>query len=203
VMDINGSNITAVGQDTVLNLEKGWNTAEYNVFGDCCGSQVNLNSNASLVAQVSLTNGTKNAPSCQKVGYTGETNNLSLIGPCCPYAGTTPVIEFLESNASGATASCGASAINTNILPAPYATNVVVTMCCGVPPSYINYSMTLVENAGSTIHMLIDVCQSVYSESSYPGSFDFQNDQPSCSPYGTMYATAPGYLQSATVGLGW
>jgi hypothetical protein len=109
-----GGNLSAMGADTVLNLEHGWNTAEYNVFGNCCGSEYNFNTGAALVAQVNLTNGTTATPTCASGGFTGETNNLSLVRPCCSYGGATPAIEFLESNGVG-TASCGATAIQVTL----------------------------------------------------------------------------------------
>jgi hypothetical protein len=51
-----------------------------------------------------VTDGTTNAPSCSG-GFTGETNSLTLAGPCCPMGGA-PAIVFTESTDAGATSIC-------------------------------------------------------------------------------------------------
>jgi len=48
--------------------------------------------------KVALTDGSGAAPTCvADAGSTGETNNLNL-GSCAATSGTTPYIEFIESN---------------------------------------------------------------------------------------------------------
>jgi hypothetical protein len=58
----------------------------------------------SIVAQVLVDSPTTSAaPSCGGSSFTGESNNLTLVPKsCCPISGngTTPGIQFLESNAS-------------------------------------------------------------------------------------------------------
>ena len=95
--------ITASTQDSVLNLEQGWNTAEFNVFGGGNLSVANFNSGSTLVVQTSIEDGTTNAPSCIFHGTTGEQNNFNLVAPCLSISGSLPAIEFMESNAGSAT----------------------------------------------------------------------------------------------------
>ena len=106
---------TISASDGLLDLESYWNTAEFNVFGDCCSNQVNFNSGTTFVVQTSVDNGTTNAPTYAEEGFTGETNNLNLEpqpGPVsCPYGGTSPGIQFEESNVSGTTVTCGADGV--------------------------------------------------------------------------------------------
>lgn len=194
-------NLSAVGQNTVLNLGQGWSSAEFNIVGDGNGDQVSFNSGSTFVVQTSINNGTTNAPACESGGYTAETNNLNLVTPCCPYGGTSPSIQFMESNASGAAASCGANGIVTNIADAPYITDITMTFE-GMPPSSINYSMTLVDDSpGAVVNMLIYAGENEWSDMGLsPGQFYFTNPDPLYEPWGTMYATAPGYLTSPTVG---
>jgi len=91
-----GSN--AANEDSVLGLAKGWQAAEFNVFGDCCGTQANFNGGATIVVRTTVINGTTHAPTCTSNGYTGETNNLTLATPCSTVGGTSPAIVFKESN---------------------------------------------------------------------------------------------------------
>jgi len=112
----------AYQEPSVLGLSAVWTEAEFNVFGDCCGTSATFTSPTVLVVQTSIDDGTKNAPVCvPNDGTTGETNNLTfaehsppfpgrLQGPvCCPYGGTSPAIEFMEAldTSHGHTASCG------------------------------------------------------------------------------------------------
>jgi hypothetical protein len=97
----------AVSAGTVVNLNSHWQSAEFNVVGNANASEAVFNSGASIVVQT-LTNSvvpTNSAPTCQSAGFTAETNNLNLTpGSCCPVGGTSPGIQFMESNATGATA---------------------------------------------------------------------------------------------------
>jgi hypothetical protein len=102
-----GGNIyTASGSDDVLVLAQGWRLAEFNIFGDCCGSDATFNAGTTMAVRTSVTDGTMNAPSCGGQGFTSETNNLSLVPPCCPYGGAQPAIVFWQSSNPGATSQC-------------------------------------------------------------------------------------------------
>jgi hypothetical protein len=192
-------NLSAVGQDTVLNLEQSWSSAEFNIFGDGNGDQVSFNSGSTFVVQTSINNGTTNAPTCGSVSYTAETNNLNLVTPCCPYGGTSPSIQFMESNASGATATCGANGLQGNFTATPYVTDVNVTVHGG-PPFTIDYSGVLEDSTpGATIYYQPTVCGELegFDYGTAPVYLYYQVEN--CSGvYGSIWATAPGYLTSPT-----
>jgi hypothetical protein len=92
--------------DSTLNLASAWAVSEFNIFGDCCGYEAVLNTGATLVVNTTVDNGTTNPPSCGSGGYTGETNSLTLVPPCCPYGGAAPGIVFMESSAIGMAPTC-------------------------------------------------------------------------------------------------
>ena len=105
---------SAQGEDSVLNLAQGWQVAEFNIIGDGNASEANFNTGSTLVVKTSVENGTSNAPSCVEEGFTGETNNLTLVtspAVCCPIGGSSPAIVFTESNATGAISTCSSPAL--------------------------------------------------------------------------------------------
>lgn len=106
--------LKAVGQESVLSLASYWNTAEFNIFGDCCSSETVFSNPTTLVVKTTIDDGTTNAPTCGTFSFTAEQNNLTMAPTaspvCCPYGGATPAIEFMESNA-GHTATCGPTAL--------------------------------------------------------------------------------------------
>jgi hypothetical protein len=88
----------AAGQDSVLNLASNWQEAEFNVVGDCCGTQANFNIGPTLVVRTEVTSRTTSAPTCVNQGFTGETNNLTLeLTTCISTAGAASNIVFTES----------------------------------------------------------------------------------------------------------
>jgi hypothetical protein len=106
-MTVNGT-AYVLSQPSVLGLANGWNDVDFNVFGENNSSQAQFNSATSIEVQVLTQSATptRAAPKCPSGlnGSTAETNTLSLIGSCCAFGGDTPGIQFLESNAPGATA---------------------------------------------------------------------------------------------------
>ncbi len=55
----------------MVNLALGWQEAEFNIFGDCCGSQAVFNSGSTIVVRTSLDDGTVDG--CDAVqGITGK-----------------------------------------------------------------------------------------------------------------------------------
>jgi hypothetical protein len=106
-MSTGNGNLYTASQSTVVNLNTGWTTAEFNIVGDGNGTEAIFNSGATIVVQT-LTDSatpTTNADNCASTGFTGETNNLNVVtNSCCPFGGEFPGIQFTESNASGATA---------------------------------------------------------------------------------------------------
>jgi hypothetical protein len=102
-----------------IGLSGNWTTTEFNIFGDGGGSTAMFNSGATVGVITRVNNGTTNAPSCTQTKpsvFTGETNSLTLVSPCCPFGGASPGIIFEESSASGATTTC--SLLRNTWLPA-------------------------------------------------------------------------------------
>jgi len=97
VLSTAGGTATAMAADDVVSLEQQWNTAEFNIFGDCCLAQANFSIGSTIVVRTSIVDGTMNAPACVSGGTTGETNNLKLVGPCSAIGGASPAIVFTES----------------------------------------------------------------------------------------------------------
>jgi hypothetical protein len=111
----------AFGDDTVLNLAQGWNAAEFNVIGDCCSSEANFNSGATIVVRTAADTASTGAPSCAEEGFTAETNNLSFAAPPTnPAPGLLPAVVFTESTSGGAASPCkSAVAIGALTPPTP------------------------------------------------------------------------------------
>ena len=94
----NGTTLYSVSaSDGVTNLASGWNYSEFNIFGAGGGSAATFNSGSSITVKISMNNGSTAAPTCVNYGTTGETNNLTL-GACSGTGGTSPYIQFTESN---------------------------------------------------------------------------------------------------------
>ena len=218
--DSSNNSLYSVGQENLLNLDQNWTEAEFNVFGDASFGEANFNNGSTFLVQTSVTNGTTNPPLCrgpQGAGTTGETNNLNLISQsapvCCPYGGASPSIQFLESNASEATATCGVSGLESNIGPIPYSTNgseTVITHPIIQGEIHVLYSAKLDDSyPGALItYQLFDSCDdSLGSATVSPGTtISFLNteiDGESCTYgiHGTMYATQPGSVPSSLVGI--
>ncbi len=86
------------GSDTVLDISQVWQESEFNVVGDAGGSRADFNKPVSITVKVALTDGTTSAPTCvANAGTTGESNNLNL-GSCSTASGSSPSIQFTESN---------------------------------------------------------------------------------------------------------
>lgn len=86
------------GKDSVLYLATVWKESEFNVVGNAGGSEAEFNSGSSITVKVAVTDGSTTAPSCvADSGTTGESNNLNL-GGCSTASGSTPSIQFTESN---------------------------------------------------------------------------------------------------------
>ena len=97
----------AQNPDSAVYLAEGWTAAEFNVVGDCCGTQAIFNSGASIVVRTSVNNGSSGAARCLAEGFTGETNNLNF-NPAStgPTPEMLPAVVFTQSGASSSTAPC-------------------------------------------------------------------------------------------------
>jgi hypothetical protein len=109
-----GAPVSAPGNNYFPDLGSKWQEAEFNVFGDGGGDQAVFDPGTTLVVSTSVENGTTNAPLCEAASFTGETNSLTIAPAqgtttppvCCPYGGTSPAIEFVESNNATEWAAC-------------------------------------------------------------------------------------------------
>ena len=89
---------TISASDSVVKLATVWKQSEFNIVGNAGGSKAQFNAGASVTVHVAITDGTSNKPTCvANAGSTGETNNLNL-GSCTASAGSTPSIQFVESD---------------------------------------------------------------------------------------------------------
>jgi streptogramin lyase len=95
-----------VQQPSLLGLSsQEWTSAEFNVFGFCCGDEAVFNAGTTINPELQIS-GSIGIPSCQKTGFTGETNNLTLLNPCCAYGGASPDDTFVESNIASGSIQC-------------------------------------------------------------------------------------------------
>ncbi|MBM7127368.1 hypothetical protein ISP19_18490 [Dyella flava] len=98
VLTYGGDAYSTSQKDSTLYLSQVWNTVEYNVVGNAGGSEAEFNSGTSITVNVAVNDGSTSAPSCvADSGTTGESNNLNL-GSCTASGGSTPSIQFTESN---------------------------------------------------------------------------------------------------------
>lgn len=89
---------TVSAADSVLDIADAWDQSEFNVVGNAGGSEAVFNSGSSITVKVAVTDGSTATPTCaSNAGSTGETNNLNL-GSCTATGGSSPSIQFTESN---------------------------------------------------------------------------------------------------------
>jgi hypothetical protein len=97
-----GSSTYAVdGDNRFPDLDSEWAESEFNIFGNCCGNQAVFNTGSKAVVRLESDSGVTKAPSCAAQGFTGETNNLYLVGESTIWPKVQyPSIVFTESNAA-------------------------------------------------------------------------------------------------------
>jgi hypothetical protein len=106
---VGGSSIYYVaGQNWFPDLDKRWQTAEFNILGDCCGDQATFNAGSAIDVRTEVDSGAKKAPTCGSQGFAAESNNLFLTGTAGKWPKTQyPSIVFTETNNAKRTqASC-------------------------------------------------------------------------------------------------
>jgi hypothetical protein len=110
-MFVNSTTPTATASNvgSTLNLGSGWKDAEFIVAGDCCNHVANFNSGSTIVVRTTIHHGRKDAPSCVTEGFTGETNNLNLVGTAAVGTGASPAIVSQQSNTLTTAAGCQAA----------------------------------------------------------------------------------------------
>ena len=97
----------AQNPDSAVYLAQGWTAAEFNIFGDCCGTRPIFNNGASVVVRTSVNNGSSSAAQCLAGGFTGETNNL-YFNPAAEHSNLRGVVGgcVQQSSASSSTSPC-------------------------------------------------------------------------------------------------
>ncbi|MGF6782199.1 VWD domain-containing protein [Paraburkholderia sp. GAS334] len=106
-----GATANAFAADSVLNLENAWDTVDFIVVGDCCGTQANFSPRTTLIQRISVNDGSNKKPVCSTQASTGETNNLSF-GPTAPAAsGAGPALVYSESSSGGLVACAAATSV--------------------------------------------------------------------------------------------
>jgi len=106
MLTVNGQAFSFSNDDGVVGLAAGWQEAEFNVFGDAFNSQAHFNDGSTIVVRTTVHNGTNNPLICDPVGFTGESNDLTLAGTAAVPAGPAPAIVFTESNTLATAAGC-------------------------------------------------------------------------------------------------
>jgi hypothetical protein len=111
-IDTGGGPMSAVNADSLLTLSGAWTDAEFNLVGDCCGSDATFNAGSSVTVHTTVHNGTMNPAVCAFEGFTGETNSLTLVGtPALLGPLPAPGIVFDQRNVAPFTAaSCSTAA---------------------------------------------------------------------------------------------
>jgi hypothetical protein len=98
----NGEAYAATVKDSWTDIASGWTQAEFNVVGDGGGARSDFNTGSSITVKIALTDGSTAKPLCvppsKDEGTTGETNNLIPQKGCTATGGSTPYIQFVESN---------------------------------------------------------------------------------------------------------
>jgi hypothetical protein len=107
ILSTGGTLYAVQNADSKVDLARAWTTAEFNVFGDCCGFSANFNTGSTLVVRTSVDSGVSGAPACFGGGFTGETNNLYLQPSSgTPRSSTQPAIVFTQSSTATSTLPC-------------------------------------------------------------------------------------------------
>jgi hypothetical protein len=108
VLDNGGTLISVSNPDSFLGLAYSWNAAEFGVYGDYHGGEAVFSSGSSLEAQQQVNGSNVNvAPTCEKAGFTGETNNLNMTTtPAISDSPLYPSVASKQAVGATATASC-------------------------------------------------------------------------------------------------
>ncbi|HWA92297.1 MAG TPA: hypothetical protein VG889_19820 [Rhizomicrobium sp.] len=106
-LDLNGTSIASVtNPGSTMELYNWWRDSEFNIVGDCCGFSADFTPNSTMVVHNTIHHNSTVAPACVVEGFTGETNNLTLVGSTTASFQSAPAILFVQSNVPGTTASC-------------------------------------------------------------------------------------------------
>jgi hypothetical protein len=109
VMQTASASYSVPAADSTLGLSTAWNTVEFMIGGNGGGSTASFNTGSTITVQTVTHNGTTAAPSCLYEGFTGETNNLNLVGTAAYTPGASPSLQSRQSNLLTSPASCASS----------------------------------------------------------------------------------------------
>ena len=105
---VGGTAYSASGDNVFPDLANGWNVSEFNVVGDGGGSEATFNAASSITVRTAVNSGMgATPPNCDMAGFTGETNNLTLVtAPAMINDANWPSIVFTETNNAPTPISC-------------------------------------------------------------------------------------------------
>jgi hypothetical protein len=102
VVSVGDSVFSTSGDNYFSDLNLHWQSTEFNVFGDGNSDEAVFNDGTTIIVRTAVS-GTLGNPGFGTEGFTGETNNLTLVGDPTTNAGTDttrPSITFTEKSAS-------------------------------------------------------------------------------------------------------
>jgi len=115
-LTVGGTAYATSENDNFVTLSQGWTTAEFNIFGDGNGSSADFNAGSAMNVRTAVNTGSITAPNCVLQGFTGETNNLTLVAAPAVVTGVAwPSILFSQSNAGAGPPSCATSNGDTHL----------------------------------------------------------------------------------------
>lgn len=108
-LTVGGSMFTAPGDNHFPDLTNGWRVSEFNIFGDAAGTpSADFNAGSTMDVRTRVNSGMgATPPTCDGVGFTGETNNLTLVSaPAAINDVNWPSIVFTQSNNTATPSTC-------------------------------------------------------------------------------------------------
>lgn len=101
-----GTNASAADTGSPFNLATHWTDAEFLIVGDGNNSVATFGANTTIVVRTVVHHNSTAAPSCQLEGFTGESNNLNLVGTAPISMGPAPAIASQQSNVLTTASGC-------------------------------------------------------------------------------------------------
>jgi hypothetical protein len=113
IATISGSANHVSGANVFPDLSTNWKEVEFNIFGDGGGSELFFEPNTTIEVRTSVASDTTLGPVCTFVSFTGESDNLTLVGTTSnPPKGNLPSLVFTETNVGNPTTAPCSSAIS-------------------------------------------------------------------------------------------
>jgi hypothetical protein len=115
-LTVGGTAYATSENDNFVSLSQGWTTAEFNIFGDGNGSSADFNAGSGMNVRTAINTGSITAPNCVLEGFTGETNNLTLVAAPAVVTGVAwPSILFTQNNVGAGPPTCATSNGDTHL----------------------------------------------------------------------------------------